>query len=300
MTLCILAAGMGSRYGGLKQLDPMTENGEFIIDFTVFDAIRAGFDRVIFIIKKENYDLFRDTVGKRVEKYIKTEYAFQDINDIPEGFEVPEGRIKPWGTGHALLAVRDMVDDCFAVTNADDFYGREAMERLAQFLKNTKEDEMHFTLVGYILRNTLTKNGTTSRGICKFNDEGMLDSITERTKIKSVGDDAAYLDENDEWVDISGDLTVSMNCWGLTPAVFSYLSKGFEEFLAKPAADPQKSEFFLPTEIDRLMHLGICDVKVERTNSTWYGVTYPEDKEFVKSSIKKLMENGEYPNKLWN
>ncbi len=291
---------MGSRYGGLKQLDPMTENGEFIIDFTVFDAIRAGFDRVIFIIKKENYDLFRETVGARVERYIKTEYAFQDINDLPAPYKVPAGRVKPWGTGHALLTVRDMVDECFAVTNADDYYGREAMESVANYLRTCNKNELHFTLVGYVLRNTLTKNGTASRGICEVGGDGMLESITERTKIKCQGDDAAYFDGDGNWVDIPGDLTVSMNCWGLTPAIFPYLYHGFEKFLATPAADPLKSEYFLPTEIDSLMHKGVCDVKVIKTNSTWYGVTYPEDKEFVKSSIKQLIQSGEYPEKLWN
>ncbi len=301
MTLVILAAGMGSRYGGLKQIDPITDKNEFILDFSVFDALKAGFDKVVFIIKRENYDAFRETIGKRAEAYIKTEYAFQDLNDIPEGFTVPEGRIKPWGTSHALLAARDIVKDNFAVINADDFYGRDAFMKLAEHLRNVKNSDVsHYCMVGYVLRNTLTENGTVSRGQCVTDGDGMLCSITERTKIKVNGNDALYLDDDGDWKDMSGDTVVSMNCWGLTPDIFPRLIEGFKKFLASSTGDPMKREYYLPGAIDDMMHDGLCDVKVYGTTASWYGVTYPEDKASVKESIRGLIESGEYPDGLWN
>ena len=301
MTLVILAAGMGSRYGGLKQLDPMTENGEFIIDFSIYDAIQAGFDRVVFIIKKENYELFRETVGARAEKKIKVEYAFQDINDIPEGTVVPEGRVKPWGTTHALLCTRDIVDDNFAVINADDFYGRDTFFKLAEHLKTAKAENgvSHSCMVGYILKNTLTDYGTVSRGVCEADENGMLASIVERTKIKKDGDMAAYLD-GEEWVRLPYSTLVSMNCWGFTPEVFEHLAKCFDEFMHTEHPDPLKSECLLPNNVRDMINMGVCDVKVYSSDSVWYGVTYKEDKEYVKSSIGKLIESGVYPKKLWS
>ena len=300
MTLVILAAGMGSRYGGLKQLDPMTENGEFIIDFSIYDAIKAGFDRVVFIIKKENYELFRETVGARVEKHIKVEYAFQDLNDIPAGYKVPEGRVKPWGTTHALLATKDIVKDNFAVINADDFYGRDTYFKLADHLKTAKDEDgvSHSCMVGYILKNTLTDYGTVSRGVCTANENGMLESIVERTKIKKDGDMAAYLD-GEEWVRLPYSTIVSMNCWGFTPGVFEGLEKCFDTFMATEHPDPLKSECLLPTNVYDMIKADKCDIKVYSSESVWYGVTYREDKEYVKSSIAKLIENGEYPQNLW-
>ncbi len=298
MTLCILAAGMGSRYGGLKQLDPMTKNGEFIIDFSIYDAIEAGFDRVVFIIKKENYELFRRTIGERVERYIRVEYAFQDLYDIPSGFTVPEGRVKPWGTSQALLAARDILDDEFMIVNADDFYGRDAFSVCADFLRRGNRAEAHFCMVGYVLRNTLTENGTVSRGVCECDEQGMLSSIVERTKIRVCGDGAEYLCD-DEWVYADGDTPVSMNCWGLTPAIFPYLEKGFEDFLSQPTNDPLKREYYLPMAIGDMMSDGLCDVKVIKTQAKWHGVTYSEDKAEVLSSIRALIESGEYPDGLW-
>ena len=299
MTLVILAAGMGSRYGGLKQIDPITDHGEFIIDFSIFDAVKAGFDKVVFIIKEENYDAFRETVGARVEPYIKVEYAFQDIYDIPAEFSVPEGRQKPWGTSHALLCAEKFVTDNFAVVNADDFYGRDAFVKLAAHLKDMKPTDTDYCMVGYVLRNTLTENGTVSRGRCVTDEKGMLTSITELTKIKTSGDDAQYLDENGEWVDLSGDTVVSMNCWGLTPAVFEGLRCGFNAFLASEKGKELKSEYYLPGSVDELMKAGECQVKVYATDAAWYGVTYSEDKEGVKNSLRALMQSGEYPEKLW-
>ena len=299
MTLVILAAGMGSRYGGLKQIDPITDHGEFIIDFSIYDAVKAGFDKVVFIIKEENYEAFRDTVGARVEPYIKVEYAFQALEKIPEGFSIPEGREKPWGTSHALLCAEPFVTDNFAVINADDFYGRDAFVKLADHLKTIDEKSTNYCMIGYILRNTLTENGTVSRGRCETDENGMLASITELTKIKTAGDDAQYLDDNGDWLGLSGDTVVSMNCWGLTPAIFGGLKEGFVKFLSSPKGSEMKSEYYLPGAVDDMMKAGECDVKVYSTTASWYGVTYSEDKEGVKNSLRALMDGGEYPHKLW-
>lgn len=299
MTLVILAAGMGSRYGGLKQIDPITDGGEFIIDFSIFDAVKAGFDKVVFIIKKENYDAFRETVGARVEPYIKVEYAFQSLDKIPEGFAIPEGREKPWGTSHALLCAEEFVDDNFAVVNADDFYGRDAFMKLAEHLKNIDVNSTDYCMIGYVLRNTLTENGTVSRGRCETDGMGMLSSITELTKIKTDGDNALYLNDSGEWEALSGDTVVSMNCWGLTPAIFPELRKGFADFLASPKGKELKSEYYLPGAVDDMMKDGKCSARVYSTTAAWYGVTYSEDKAGVKAALRALMDNGEYPKKLW-
>ena len=301
MTLVILAAGLGSRYGGLKQLDPMTENGEFIIDFSVYDAVLAGFDKVVFIIKKENLEDFEETIGSRVRKHIKVEYAFQDINDIPEGYAVPEGREKPWGTTHALLSTRNVVTDNFAVINADDFYGRDMFMKIANHLKTAKTENgvCHSCMVGYVLQKTLTENGTVSRGVCVADENDMLTDIVERTKIKMDGDMAAYLD-GEEWVRIPYDSLVSMNCWGFTPEIFDGLEVSLKKFFANGGANELKSECFLPNTVREMIGEGTCDVKVYSSTATWYGVTYKEDKEYVKSSINKLIEDGTYPAKLWN
>ena len=297
MILVILAAGMGSRYGGLKQIDPMTEHGEFIIDFSIYDAIQAGFDKVVFIIKKENYEIFSQTIGKRVSSHIQTYYAFQELDDLPNGYCVPEGRTKPWGTGHALYAAREYLTENFAVINSDDYYGREGFFKAAEHLKNASENN-HYCMVGYKLANTLSDSGTVSRGQCYVNMNHMLTGVTERTDIKRVGIDAAYKDEAGQWIDISGNTVVSMNFWGLTPGIVPKLAQGFETFLAERGAE-LKSEYFLPGAIDSMMKAGECDVRVYNTDAQWYGVTYTQDKEYVKSSIKALIDCGEYPNSLW-
>lgn len=303
MTLAILAAGMGSRYGGLKQIDPMTDHGEFLIDFTIYDAIKAGFDKVVFIIKEENLDAFRDTVGKRIEKYVKVEYAFQKLEDIPEGFTVPEGRIKPWGTTHALLAAKNIIHDNFAVVNSDDYYGRDTINQLAAHLKNAKTENgvIPGCMVGFELGNTLSDNGTVSRGECIIGEDGYLLSVTERAKIKGNGKETAvYLaDDEQTWVDIPYDTTVSMNCWGFTPEVFPYLEKDFEAFLRTPAANPLKSECFLPGSVSKMMADGVCSVKVYSTDSVWHGVTHSEDKPLVTSAIRQMIVDGFYPEILW-
>ena len=303
MTLVILAAGMGSRYGGLKQIDPMTENGEFIIDFSVYDAVKAGFDKVVFVIKKENYEAFHETIGKRIAKYIHVDYAFQELSDIPAGFTVPEGRTKPWGTTHALLAARDLVKDNFAVINSDDYYGRDTIEKLAVHLHDAKTENgvIPACMVGFRLGNTLTDNGTVSRGDCQVSESGELTNIVERTKIKANGAMAAYLaDDGETWVDLPYDTIVSMNCWGFTPEVFGYLEKSLKKFLASPAGSQPKSECYLPGTVAEMIGDGTCRVKVYSTASVWHGVTYTEDKPLVKEAIRQMIEDGTYPNKLWN
>ena len=299
MTLVILAAGLGSRYGGLKQIDPISDNGEFIIDYSVYDAIKAGFDKVVFIIKEENLNDFRETIGKRVESHIEVAYAFQSINDLPNGFVAPEGREKPWGTAQALLCAEPFVKDRFAVINADDFYGREAFIQLFEHLNSVSDESLDYCMIGYILRNTLTENGTVSRGRCETDADGKLVSITELTKIKTDREDALYLDDSDNWVSLSGDTTVSMNCWGLTPSVFKGIKDGFVRFLASDKGKALKSEYYLPGVIDELMREKKCDVQVYSTNAHWYGVTYAEDKDKVKSALKELIAEGVYPNSLW-
>ena len=301
MTLVVLAAGMGSRFGGLKQITPITDNGEFIIDFSVYDAISAGFDRVVFIIKEENYDAFNETVGKRIGKNIKVEYAYQDLADVPEWYKANPERVKPWGTAHAALAARKIVDDNFAVINADDFYGRSAFEQLAKHLKNASSENgvSECCMVGYALKNTLTENGSVSRGECYVDENGMLTAVRERTKIERDGDGARYLDDDGEWKPISPDTVASMNCWGFTPDVFAEMEKGFENFLRTTAYDEIKKEYYLPFAVEEMMNAGKCSVKVYQSLSNWYGVTYAEDKDKVYNSIKNLILSGEYPEKLW-
>ena len=294
MTLVILAAGMGSRYGGLKQIDPITDKGEFIIDFSVYDALISGFDKVVFVIKEENLELFRETIGARFEKKVKVEYAFQRLTDVPEGFEIPEGREKPWGTGQALLAARTVVNEPFAVINADDFYGRSAYTLLASHLSKATDKKGEFCMVGYVLENTLTENGTVSRGICEVDADGMLKSVEERTAIRRDGN-VAVCKTDDGDITIALDSIASMNCWGFTPDIFAALEKGFAEFLSEKHANELKCEYYLPFAVCDMLQKGECSVKVYRSEDAWYGVTYREDKDFVTSSIAKLKENGVYP-----
>ena len=298
MQAIILAAGMGSRYGGLKQLDPITDQGEFIIDFSVFDAIRAGFNKVVFVIKEENLELFRQTIGSRFESRIHVEYAFQDLTDLPEGFSVPEGRIKPWGTAQALLAARNIVKEPFAVINADDFYGKSAYELLAKHLSAPKTTEpSEYCMVGYVLENTLTENGTVSRGVCNVDKEGYLLDVTERTAIRRVGDEAAYEEKGEDYP-LPLSTVVSMNCWGFTPDVFDRIGVCFRSFLSDLGENPLKCEFYLPFAVREIMEKGECRVRVYESDSAWYGVTYHEDKEKVHQSLEALKASGVYPKEL--
>ncbi len=303
MTLVIMAAGMGSRYGGLKQIDPVTPHGEFIVDFSIYDAIRAGIDKVVFIIKRENYDIFRETVGSRIEGSVEVKYVFQELDAIPEGYTVPEGRVKPWGTGHAVLCCKDVVDESFIVINADDFYGAEAYAKLAEFLKTAKADSerAHFAMVGYVLENTITENGSVARGVCE-SENGLLTQVTERTKIMENDGVVQYL-EDDVWHDLDRKTTVSMNFWGFTPELFGMLENDFKTFLDDVNAgkkDTLKGEFFLPFVVADGIKSGKCDARVLETNAKWYGVTYHEDKPALEAFIKKSVADGEYPDGLWN
>lgn len=300
MTLFILAAGMGSRYGGLKQIDRFTEHGEFIIDFSIYDAIKAGFDRVVFVIKKENYEVFKETVGHRIESKVKVEYVFQGLDSLVPADKIPSERVKPWGTTHALLCGKEVLDDGFAVINADDFYGRDAFFKAAEFIKSADENDTHYCMVGYHLGNTLTDNGSVARGECYADENGMLTKITERTKLFKE-DGGAYYEENGETVHIPNDTVVSMNFWGFTPKVFEGLDFDFEAFLNDTEREPLKSECLLPNTIGKMINDGKCDVKVLTTTAKWFGVTYADDKPDVIAKLRALIDAGEYPSTgLWN
>ena len=298
--LVVMAAGMGSRFGGLKQIEPVDGQGHILMDFSLFDAYRAGFRELVFIIKPELEESFRARIGSRMERYFHVHYVFQTVDQLPEGYAVPEGRVKPWGTGHALLCAAQTVSGPFAVINADDFYGRDAFFKAAEFIKNADENGSHFCMVGYHLGNTLTDNGSVARGECYADENGMLTKITERTKLfKEEG--GAYYEDNGETVHIPNDTVVSMNFWGFTPKVFEGLEFDFNAFLNDPEREPLKSECLLPNTIGKMINAGECDVKVLTTTAKWFGVTYANDKPDVIAKLRALIDAGEYPSDgLWN
>lgn len=300
--LVVMAAGMGSRYGGLKQMDPMDDCGHVILDFSVYDAMLAGFEKVIFIIKKENEALFRQRIGDRMSKKIQVEYAYQELSHLPEGFAVPEGREKPFGTGHAVLSCKDKVHGPFAVINADDFYGRGAFQMIYDYLlSNEEKDIYHFAMVGYLLENTLTENGHVARGVCQVDDQGFLTDIHERTRIEKHGDSPAYTeDEGKTWHKLSEGTIVSMNLWGFSAGMMGELEKGFPVFLQENLKkNPLKCEFFLPFAVEELMEEGKAKVKVLKSEDRWYGVTYQEDKGTVMQALSDFKKKGVYPSQLW-
>ncbi len=300
--LVVMAAGMGSRYGGLKQIDPVDEYGHIIMDFSIYDAIRAGFERVIFIIKRENEESFRAAIGNRIEKQIETSYVFQDLHDIPDGFEVPEGRVKPWGTGHAVMSCIGVVDGPFVVINADDYYGSNAFRMAYRFLTENEDDrQYHYMMVGYRLENTLTENGHVARGICVTDEEGYLIKINERTHIEKRGNETMYTeDEGQTWTVIPAGSTVSMNMWGFTNSILKELKQRFCRFLADNLEkNPQKCEYFLPFVVDELLQERRAAVQVLRSEDKWFGVTYKEDKPQVVAAIRERKAQGLYPEKLW-
>ena len=301
--LVIMAAGMGSRYGGLKQIDPVDQEGHIIMDFSIFDAKRAGFEKVVFIIKKENEADFKEAVGKRIEKIMDVAYVFQDLNNLPEGYEVPEGRVKPWGTAHAVLSAIDEVDGPFAVINADDYYGRHAFETIYEFLTTHEDDDKYcYTMVGYRLKNTVTDNGHVARGVCELNEAKELVEITERTKIeKRDGGIAFSEDDGETWTAIDGDTLVSMNMWGFTRSILDEIKAGFPAFLEKGIKEnPMKCEYFLPSVVSDLLAEGKATVRVLESEDKWYGVTYKEDKPVVVAAVQALKDEGLYPQKLWD
>ncbi len=294
-TLLVLAAGMGSRYGGLKQIDPLGPNGEIIIDYSLHDARLAGFERVVFIIKEELQALFEEKVGRHARQFMEVEYAYQRLEDIPQGFQVPAGRVKPWGTGHAVCSARALLHGPFCVINADDFYGRETYRLLYDFLtKPAAGGKMDFCMVSYVLRNTLTENGTVSRGICQVKD-GLLESVTERTKIRKTAGGAEYTEDGTHYLPLDPESPVSMNVWGFTQPLLPCLEAGFAQFLAQGLTDPLKAEFYLPAAVDELLRRQQAQVHVLPTGSQWIGVTYPEDKEAVKAALRRAHEQGLYP-----
>lgn len=300
--LVIMAAGMGSRYGGLKQIDPIGPNGEIIMDYSIYDAKKAGFDKVVFIIKKEIENDFKNSIGKRIEKEIKVEYVFQDINNVPSGFTVPEGRIKPWGTGHAIMSLKGIVNEPFAVINADDYYGSEAFSLLYDFLSNNdyRGGKYNYCMTCFILEKTLTENGHVARGVCVLNKEGYLEAINERTKIEKHGDKTQYTEDGENWVTIPEGSIVSMNCWGFQNNIIDELNKRFPAFLTQSKDNILKAEYFLPFVVDELIKENKTDVKVLKTTEKWYGVTYKEDKELVVNAVKKMIKDGKYPERLWS
>ena len=300
--LVIMAAGMGSRYGGLKQIDPVDEQGHIILDFSIFVAKRAGFEKVVFIIKKENEEMFKETIGNRMAKIMDVEYAFQELTNIPEGFSVPEGRVKPFGTGHAILSCADIVDGPFAVINADDYYGEDAFKVIYDYLSSHEDDDKYrYTMVGYILENTLTENGHVARGVCVTDEKHQLVGIHERTRIERKGDGAAYTeDEGETWVEIPKGSIVSMNMLGFTYSFMGELKARFPKFLEENLPkNPLKCEFFLPSVVGELLEEEKATVEVLKSEDKWYGVTYKEDKPVVVAAIRKMKADGKYPEKLW-
>lgn len=300
--LVIMAAGMGSRYGGLKQIDPVDEQGHIIIDFSIYDAIQAGFKKIIFIIKRENEIAFKESIGERISKHIQVEYVYQDINNLPEGFRVPEGRIKPWGTGHAVLSCLGSIDGTFAVINADDYYGKHAFSFIYDYLIKAKDDDKYrYAMVGYILSNTLTEYGHVARGVCETSSDNSLLGILERTHIEKKDNKAAFTeDDGNTWEEISMNSTVSMNMWGFTPSILEELNIRFRAFLEENIkTNPLKSEYFLPNVVGDLIKEDKTSVKVLKTPDKWYGVTYKEDKEEVVKAIARFKTKGIYPTHLW-
>jgi hypothetical protein len=298
-TLVILAAGMGSRYGGLKQVDPVGPSGETIMDYSVFDAVRAGFDRVVFVIRRDFEEVFRTAIGSKYEGVVAVDYAFQEAGDLPVGFTVPEARAKPWGTAHAIRAARRVVDVPFAAINADDFYGRDAFQRLAVFLASEQaSDKPRFAMVGYRLDQTLSENGSVARGVCQVGAGGLLVAVTEMTRLVRTPGGAENRENQECPVTLTGDERVSLNLWGFTPALFDALEARFPAWLQANVANP-KAEWYIPFVVDSLVSEGAAEVEVLPTESAWFGVTYREDKPQVVAAIQAMVDSGEYPAKLW-
>lgn len=299
VTLVVLAAGMGSRYGGLKQIDPIGPNGEVILELSAYDAKRAGFNKIVFIIKKAIEKDFKEAIGNKIAQHIQVEYVYQEMDAcLPEGYEIPEGRVKPWGTAHALLCCKELLHEPFAVINADDYYGISSFQKLHdELVKESKRGS--YSMVGFILKNTLTDHGSVARGVCKVQD-GFLSGVDERTKIEKRDGKVQYF-ENDEWFDVDENSLVSMNMWGFTPDFIDEIEERFPKFLNEEVKEnPMKSEFYIPITVDQLIRENKAQVRVLTSEDKWYGVTYQEDKPMVKEGIRSLMDAGKYPEKLWD
>jgi hypothetical protein len=300
--LVVMAAGIGSRYGGLKQVDPIGPGGEIVIDYAVYDALRAGFEQVIFVIRREIEDVFREKIGGKIEKRVETAYVFQELDDLPPGFQLPENRKKPWGTGHAVLSCRDVIDRPFAVINADDFYGFQAFQDLANYLHHASDQNgvYDFAMVGYALSNTLSEHGSVARGVCQVSVSGYLEGIQERTRIEPREGQIMYTENGADWTPLSADSIVSMNMWGFTPSMITELAARFPIFLQKNAANIEKAEYFLPSVVNDLLQEGKARVRVLPVKEKWYGVTYPQDRPAVQEAVRELVRRGLYPENLWS
>ncbi len=301
--LVVMAAGMGSRYGGLKQIDPVGNHGQLIIDYSIYDARRAGFETVVFVIKKALEADFKEAIGDRLSKVMDVRYAYQELDDLPAGYPVPEGRVKPWGTAHAILAARHVVKGPFAVINADDYYGPEAFREIFDYLSTHPDtkDTYEYAMVGYLLGNTVTEYGHVARGVCREDGDHYLAQVIERTHIEKDGADARYTEDGGEtWTALPGDTIVSLNLWGFTASFLSEAEGRFPAFLdGALQTDPLKGEYFLPSVVDQLLGEGKARVKVLRSRDRWYGVTYQEDKPVVVQAIAEKTEAGVYPDRLW-
>ncbi len=301
-TLIVMAAGIGSRYGGLKQVDPIGPHGEIVIDYSIYDALRAGFGKIVFVIRRDIEEVFREKIGRTVEQRVDTVYAFQDLNNVPPGFPVPAERKKPWGTAHAVLSCQGLVNEPFAVINADDFYGAGAFQILAGHLRGACDvpgRPYDYSMVGYVLGNTLSEHGTVARGICTVTPDGWLVGVTERTKIQKIDGVVQYTEDGSHWTPIAADSIVSLNMFGFTPSIFTELAARFSALLVRNNTDLVKAEYFLPDVVNALLAENRARVTVLPTSEKWYGVTYPQDKPIVQQAIRERIAQGMYPEKLW-
>ena len=298
-TLLILAAGIGSRYGSLKQIDPIGPAGETIIDYSIYDAINAGFGKVVFIIRREIEDDFKEVLLKKFQNFIPVEYVFQEISKVPEGITIPVGRIKPWGTGHAIMMAANAIHEPFAVINADDYYGADAFTKMAAYLTSLdKSQQSNYAMVGYLLKNTLSEHGAVSRGVCELSKDSLLQKVTECINIHNSHEGIIYNDNNEPGIILPAETIVSMNFWGFTPSFFAHLSQQFASFI-QLNYNQLKAEFYIPTVVDNLIKSGEAQVKVLKSADQWFGVTYKEDKPIVIQKINQLIKNGAYPANLW-
>jgi dTDP-glucose pyrophosphorylase len=299
--LIVMAAGIGSRYGGLKQIEPIGPDGEIILDYSVFDALQAGFGKVIFVINKQIERAFRERIDQSIGKHCEIAYAYQELDNLAVGFDIPLNRKKPWGTAHAVLSCKDLVDTPFAVINADDFYGQTAFQDLTSYLKNARDKKgfYDFCMVGYLLKNTLTDHGYVARGICKVDQEDRLIEVRERTRIQKFNGNVKFTENGETWIELPGDSLVSLNLWGFTPIFLAELEERFSRFLAENRGNLLAAEYFLPEVVNQLLDENKATVQVLRTQERWFGVTYQEDKIRVKNAVRELIQKGIYPRKLW-
>ena len=301
LTLVVMAAGIGSRYGGLKQIDPVGPNGELVIDYSIYDALQAGFDKVVFIIRREIEDAFRRRVGRTIQERVETAYVFQELDALPAGFHIPPSRTKPWGTAHAILVAKSRVRTSFAAINADDYYGRTAFESMAAQLRKAVDTPAFYdyAMVGYVLENTLSEHGHVARAVCSVNPEGCLADVRELLKVRRFKNNVRYTENGRDWIDIPADSIVSLNIWGFTPSIFGELEARFPIFLKANEPSIIKAEFLIPEVVGSLVREKKARVKVLPTKASWYGVTYPEDRLRVQAAIRKLVAKGLYPENLW-